>query len=77
MFNGYMSTLATVHPGRPYEKDGEVLYSDARALSVYELFIVMSIPLDWPVPDWVDDPFYDLLSEKESHQRWQKTFYRT
>ena len=57
MFNGYMSTLATVHPGRPYEKDGEVLYSDARALSVYELFIVMSIPLDWPVPDWVDDPF--------------------
>ena len=57
MFNGYMSTLATVHPGRPYEKDGETLYSDARALSVYELFIVMSIPLDWPVPDWVDDPF--------------------
>lgn len=57
MFNGYMSTLATVHPGRPYEKDGEILYSDARALSVYELFIVMSIPLDWPVPDWVDDPF--------------------
>lgn len=57
MFNGYMSTLATVHPGRPYEKDGETLYSDARALSVYELFIVMSIPLDWPVPDWVEDPF--------------------
>lgn len=57
MFNGYMSTLATVHPGRPYEKDGETLYSDARALSVYELFIVMSIPLDWPVPDWVDDSF--------------------
>lgn len=57
MFNGYMSTLATVHPGRPYEKDGVTLYSDARALSVYELFIVMSIPLDWPVPDWVDDPF--------------------
>lgn len=57
MFNGYMSTLATVHPGRPYEENGEVLYSDARALSVYELFIVMSLPLDWPVPDWVDDPF--------------------
>ena len=57
MFNGYMSTLATVHPGRPYEENGEVLYSDARVLSVYELFIVMSLPLDWPVPDWVDDPF--------------------
>lgn len=57
MFNGYMSTLATVHPGRPYEENGVILYSDARALSVYELFIVMSLPLDWPVPDWVDDPF--------------------
>ena len=57
MFNNYISTLATVHPGRPYEKDGEILYSDPRALSVYELFIVMSIPLDWPIPDWVDDSF--------------------
>lgn len=57
MYNGYMSTLATVHPGRQYEKNGEILYSDARVLSIYELFIVMSIPLDWPVPDWVDDSF--------------------
>ena len=57
MFNNYISTLATVHPGRPDEKDGEILYSDPRALSVYELFIVMSIPLDWPIPDWVDDSF--------------------
>lgn len=55
MFNNYISTLATVHPGRPYEKNGEILYSDPRALSVYELLIVMSIPLDWPIPDWVDD----------------------
>ena len=57
MFNNYISTLATVHPGRPYEKDGEILYSDSRALSVYELLIVMAIPLDWPIPDWVDDSF--------------------
>lgn len=57
MFNGYISTLATVHPGRPYIKDGESLYSDPRVLSVYELMIVMTIPLDWPIPDWVDDSF--------------------
>ena len=57
MFNNYISTLATVHPGRPYEVNGEILYSDPRALSVYELLIVMSIPLDWPIPDWVDDSF--------------------
>lgn len=57
MFNNYISTLATVHPGRPYEMNGITLYSDPRALSVYELLIVMSIPLDWPIPDWVDDSF--------------------
>ncbi len=57
MFNNYISTLATVHPGRPYDKNGETLYSDPRALSVYELLIVMSIPLDWPIPSWVDDSF--------------------
>lgn len=57
MFNGFISTLATVHPGRPYDKDGETLYSDPRVLSVYELLIVMSIPLDWPIPEWVDDSF--------------------
>lgn len=55
MNNSYISTLATVHPGKPYEKDGEILYSDPRALSVFELLIVMTIPLDWPIPDWVDD----------------------
>lgn len=57
MFNGFISTLATVHPGRPYEKDGLLLYSDPRALSVYELLIVMSIPTDWAIPDWADDAF--------------------
>lgn len=57
MFNGFISTLATVHPGRPYEKDDQILYSDPRALSVYELLIVMSIPTDWPIPDWADDAF--------------------
>ena len=57
MFNNYISTLATVHPGRPYKMNGVTLYSDPRALSIYELLIVMSIPLDWPIPDWVDDSF--------------------
>lgn len=57
MFNGFISTLATVHPGRPYENNGQTLYSDPRALSVYELLIVMSIPTDWAIPDWADDAF--------------------
>ena len=57
MFNNFISTLATVHPGRPYEVNGEILYSDPRVLSVYELMLVMSIPKRWPVPNWVDDSF--------------------
>ena len=57
LFNNCISTLATVHPGRPYKMNGVTLYSDPRALSIYELLIVMSIPLDWPIPDWVDDSF--------------------
>lgn len=57
MFNNFISTLTTVHPGRPYKEKGEVLYSDPRALSIYELLIVMSIPIDWPIPEWVNDSF--------------------
>lgn len=56
--NGVISSLACVHPGRPYlSADGEVLYSDPRVLTIYELMIVMSLPLDWPIPDWADETF--------------------
>lgn len=55
--NGVISSLACVHPGRPYEKNGEVLYSDPRVLSIYELMIVMTLPLDWPIPKWASDSF--------------------
>ncbi len=56
--NGVISSLACVHPGRKYEnKDGEILYSDPRVLTIYELLIVMSLPLDWPIPDWADENF--------------------
>ena len=56
--NGVISSLACVHPGRPYlSGSGEELYSDPRVLSIYELLIVMSLPLDWPIPDWAADTF--------------------
>lgn len=56
--NGVISSLACVHPGREYTtNDGEVLYSDARVLTIYELLIVMSLPLDWPIPEWANDTF--------------------
>ena len=55
--NGVISSLACVHPGRPYEMNGQVLYSDPRVLTIYELLIVSSLPLDWPIPDWADETF--------------------
>lgn len=53
--NGVISSLACVHPGRPYDSNGETLYSDPRVLSIYEVLIVSSLPLDWPIPDWADE----------------------
>ncbi len=56
--NGVISSLACVHPGRPYENEfGEQLYSDPRVLTIYELLIVMSLPLDWPIPSWASETF--------------------
>ena len=56
--NGVISSLACVHPGRPYKNyNGEVIYSDARVLTIYELLIVMSLPLNWPIPEWAKETF--------------------
>ena len=56
--NGVISSLACVHPGRPYNTvEGELLYSDPRVLTIYELLIVMSLPLDWPIPEWAEETF--------------------
>ena len=56
--NGVISSLACVHPGRSYTApNGEVLYSDPRVLTIYELLIVMSLPLDWNIPEWADESF--------------------
>jgi DNA (cytosine-5)-methyltransferase 1 len=54
--NGVISSLACVHPGRKYmSTTGEELYSDPRVLTIYELMIVMSLPLDWPIPEWAEE----------------------
>lgn len=55
--NGVISSLACVHPGRPYEKNGETLYSDPRVLTIHELLIVSSLPLDWAIPSWAKESF--------------------
>ncbi len=55
--NGVISSLCCVHPGKPYKNGNETLYSDPRCLTLYELFIVFSLPKDWNVPDWADERF--------------------
>lgn len=56
--NGVISSLCCVHPGRCYndEKYGTV-YSEPRVLTLYELFIVFSLPKNWNLPEWADERF--------------------
>ena len=52
--NGAVSGHNNVHPGRP-NSDGT--WSDARVLTLYELLIVSSLPMNWEIPDWATESF--------------------
>lgn len=54
MANGSISSQCNVHPGRKRE-DGT--YTDARALTIYEIMRLFTIPDDWNIPDWANDNF--------------------
>ncbi len=46
------------HPGRLIKDDGTEegrIYSDARTMTIYELMILSSLPIDWNIPDWASD----------------------
>lgn len=53
MDNRKISSQNNVHPGRPIGTlpNGKIIYSDSRALTVYELMLISSIPTNWPLPD--------------------------
>ena len=54
--NGVISSLCCVHPGRAYTSaSGEVLYTDPRVLTIYELLLVSSLPTSWAIPDWANE----------------------
>lgn len=59
MDNRKISSQNNVHPGRylGLDKNGDVLYSDARALTLFELMKVMSLPASWPLPLDANVPF--------------------
>ena len=53
-----ISAFSTVHPGRiikESDNENERIYSDARALTIYELMIVSSLPTDWNIPEWANE----------------------
>ncbi|MBR0503251.1 MAG: DNA cytosine methyltransferase [Paludibacteraceae bacterium] len=57
MWNGILGSQNNVHPGRFWKKDnnGDCLYTNPRVLTIYELMVVSSLPLDWNIPDWAND----------------------
>lgn len=57
MDNRKISSQNNVHPGRPYTENGELLYSDARALTLYEIMIIMSLPQNWNLPSNASEAF--------------------
>ncbi len=52
MDNRKISSQNNVHPGHylGVDENNDVIYSDARALTLFELMRVMSLPDDWPLP---------------------------
>lgn len=50
--NGVISSFTNVHPGRKL-KDGT--YSDPRVLTIKELLIVTSLPVNWDIPRWASE----------------------
>lgn len=59
MDNRKISSQNNVHPGRllGVDQNGNNIYSDPRALTLYELMLIMSIPKDWPIPKQTSEAF--------------------
>lgn len=58
MYNHTISSFQNVHPGRPL---GKGIYSDARVLTIFEMFRVMSLPDNWNVPEWASEQLVRMV----------------
>ncbi|MCW6107831.1 DNA cytosine methyltransferase [Clostridium sporogenes] len=56
-YNGAICSYDNVHPGNPIgmDENGDTIYSNPRVLTIFELLIVMSLPIDWNIPDWAEE----------------------
>ncbi len=59
MDNRKISSQNNVHPGRflGVDENGEAIYSDPRALTLYEIMKIMSLPDNWAIPDDTEEAF--------------------
>ncbi len=56
--NGVISTFSTVHPGHQISvgnSEHEIIYSDPRTLTIYELLVISSLPTNWDIPEWASE----------------------
>lgn len=56
-YNFRIGSQNNVHPGKPWKSDdnGDMMYTNPRVLTIYELMIVSSLPTDWDIPEWATD----------------------
>lgn len=56
-WNGIMGSQNNVHPGREWKVDsnGDMMYTNPRVLTIYELLVVSSLPTNWDIPDWANN----------------------
>ena len=54
MYNRTIGSQENVHPGRKIKrKNADIIFSDSRVLTIFELMRIMSLPDDWDIPSWV------------------------
>lgn len=63
MSSGSISSQNNVHPGNKYKKNGEVLYDNARALSVYEIMLLTGLDDKWDPPTDNEKIIRDIIGE--------------
>jgi len=63
MSSGSISSQNNVHPGNIYIRDGEELYDNARALTVYEIMLSTGLNTNWDPPTTNEKLIRDIIGE--------------
>jgi DNA (cytosine-5)-methyltransferase 1 len=63
MSSGSISSQNNVHPGTLYEEKGEILYDNARALTIYEIMLLTGLDDNWDPPTTSEKIIRDIIGE--------------